>query len=129
MTELEYLKGLVGISTLLWLLFFAYVAIRIQLFIVKRYQQETNLLDTVYFREHADFTRIIPAFLASSLYIGHLLSIVWWWGFCSKKKPFSDISGKEDVLRHFTNKEIRRVKWFAYNSLIMVVHVTIYYSI
>jgi hypothetical protein len=37
------------------------------LFIVKRYEQQTSLLDTVFFKEHATFTRYIPDFFSSAM--------------------------------------------------------------
>ena len=62
MTPLEHLEGLWGISLCASGLFGLYISIRIERFIVKRYEEETDLLNTVFFREHATFTRSIPDF-------------------------------------------------------------------
>ena len=118
----ELFSNIIPMSACFWLLLALFVSIRIQLFIVKRYERETDLLDTICFKEHATFTRMIPGFFSSSIYIAHLLSVVWLWNICSKKKPFRDISSPQDITQFFSKKEIRRVKWFAYLSIILYVH-------
>ncbi len=127
MMPIDHLKGLWGISLCSWGLYGLYIIIRIVRFIVKRYEQETVLLDTVYFKEHATFTRHLPDFFSSALYTSHLLSFIWCWNYCRKKKPFRDIKNADEVIRHFSKKEIRMVKWFAICGLIIAIHGIAYY--
>jgi hypothetical protein len=87
MTQLDHMVGILSTSACLWLLFNIYLIIRIERFIVKRYEQETDLLDTVYFREHATFTRILPNLFSSALYTAHLLTFIWCWNFFKKENP------------------------------------------
>jgi hypothetical protein len=95
---------------------------------VRRYEDETDLLSTVYFREHATFTRYIPNFFSSALYTSHLLSIVYLWNYCRKKKPYRDIEDANDVLRHFSAREIHKVRWFAITFIILVIHGIAFYT-
>ena len=118
----DFFSNMIVLSACFWLLLALFVSIRIQFFIVKRYECETNLLHTVCFKEHATFTRLIPGFFSSSIYIAHLLSVVWLWKICSKKKPFRDLSSPQDVTQYFSKKEIGRVKWLAYLSIILFIH-------
>jgi len=127
MTTIDHLKGLWGISLCAWGIFALYTSFRIRRFIVKRYEQETDLLDAVYFKEHATFTRALPDFFSSPLYIAHLTTFVWGWNYCKKRKAYRDIQNAEDVTKHFSEKEIRRVKWFAINGLILIAHGIAYY--
>jgi len=110
-----------------WLLFAVYTSFRIRKFIVKRYEQETDLLTAVYFQEHATFTRALPGFFSSPLYIAHLTTFVWGWNYCKKRKAYRDIKNAEDVTKHFSEKEIWRVKWFTINGLILIAHGVAYY--
>ena len=127
MTALDHFKGIFGISGGFWMIFCVYVSIRIERFIVKRYEIETDLLDTVYFREHATFTRYIPDFFSSAIYTGHLLPFIWGWRFFRKRKVYRDIDKAEDVIRLFSTKEIKWVKWFAITCLIIAIHGIAYY--
>jgi hypothetical protein len=122
MTPVDHLKGLWGISGCFWLLFGLYISIRIERFIVKRYEQETDLLDTVFFREHATFSRYLPNLLSSTMYTTHLLMCVWGWWLYAKTKPFRDIENPYIVIRHFSNREIRWAKWFALSCTILAIH-------
>lgn len=126
MTAVDHIRGLLALSVGFWMLFFLFISIRIQLFIVKRYEHESDLLNTVCFREHATFTRILPDFLSSSIYVAHLLSVVWLWNICSKKKTFRDIESPNEIMKYFSIKEIRRVKWFAYSALILFIFICFY---
>ncbi len=122
MTLINQLKGFWGLSGGFWLLFGLYISIRVEQFIVKRYEKETDLLDTVFFREHATFTRHIPDFFSSAMYSSHLLMCVWGWWLYEKRKVFRDIKDPFIVIQHFSQKEIRRVKWFAISCLIVALH-------
>jgi hypothetical protein len=124
---IEYLKRIWSISGAFWLLFCIYIIIRIERFIVKRYEQETDLLDRVYFREHATFTRSVPNFFSSALYMSHLLTFIWGWNYFRKKKPYRDIKEANEVIRYFSPREIRWVKWFAISCLIITIHGIVYY--
>ncbi len=127
MTSLDHIIGLWGLSSGFWALFGLYICIRIERFIVKRYERETDLLNTVYFKEHATFTRSIPDFFSSALYTAHLLTFIWGWNTFKKRKVYRDIKEADDVIRHFSNKEIRLAKWFAISGLIFIIHCIAYY--
>jgi hypothetical protein len=114
-------------SLCLWGIYCFYISIRIERFIVKRYEQETDLLDTVYFKEHATFIQYIPNFFSSAMYTSHLLTFIWGWKYFRKRKPYRDIKEAHDVIRHFSEKELRQAKWFAISGLIVLIHIIAYY--
>jgi hypothetical protein len=118
----EYIIDLFALSGGFWLLFAFYTSFRIRRFIVKRYEQETDLLNTVFFKEHASFTRYLPNFFSSVTYTTHLLMCIWGWWLYSKRKVFRDVQDPNLVIQHFSPKEIRRVKQFAINGAILVAH-------
>lgn len=122
MTPVEYLSGLWAFSLCFWGLYGVYTSIRMQMFIVKRYEKETDLLKTICFMEHFTFTRYLPNNLSGVIYGGHLLMCVWGWWFYGKRKIFRDIQDPSFVTQHFTKKEIRRVKRYAITGLIVVMH-------
>jgi len=122
MDMLEHFSQIFAISLCLWGLFGLYISIRIERFIVKRYEEDTGLLNTVFFKEHATFTRRIPDFFSSAMYTSHLLMCVWGWWLYAKRKVFRDIKDPFFVTQHFSQKEIRWVKWFAVSGLIIAVH-------
>ena len=70
----ELLVDLFVFSGCLWLLFQVYESVRIRLFIVKRYEQETKLRETRYFKEQLTFIVYCTAFIRSAMYTFHLLS-------------------------------------------------------
>ena len=127
MMPIDHLKGFWSLSGGFWLIFCLYVSLRIERFIVKRYEQETQLLDTVFFKEHATFTRYIPNFFSSAMYTAHLLMCLWGWGLYKNRKMYRDIESPEIVTRHFSTKEIRQAKWFAISGLIFFSHGIAYY--
>ena len=122
MTLIEHLAGLWGLSGCSWLLYAVYNSFRIRRFIIKRYEDETDLLNTIVFKEHVVFTRYLPDFFSSVSYTVHLLICLWGWPLYGNKKAFRDIKDPSTVTRHFSQKEIRRVKWFAINGLILISH-------
>ena len=134
MTSIDHLVGILATSACSWGLFCLYIIIRIERFIVKRYEIETDLGRTVFFTQHMPFAKHMPNFFSSSLYCGHLLSFVWGWKFIKfvkEKRPkvtyFSDIDSPQFVTRHFSTKEIRRVKLAAIIGLILFLHGIAYY--
>ena len=104
------------------MLFAVYNSFRIRRFIIKRYEQETDLLSTVFFQEHAKFTRCLPYLFSSVTYTTHLLMCVWGWRLYGKRKVFRDVDNPSMVVQHFSGMEIRRVKWFAINGIILTSH-------
>jgi len=122
MTPIDLFAGLWGLSLCAWGIFGLYISIRIERFIVKRYEQETDLLDTVFFREHATFTRHIPDFFSSAMYASHLLMCVWGWWLYARRKAFRDIKDPFFVIQHFSRQEIRRVKWSAIIYLVLALY-------
>jgi hypothetical protein len=127
MTLEDHLVGILSTSACFWLIACLYVSLSIERFIVKRYEQETDLLDTVFFKEHATFTKHIPNFFSSAMYTSHLLMCVWGWGIYKNRKMYRDIDNPKAVTRHFSKKEIRKAKWFAISGLIIVAHGIAYY--
>jgi len=126
-SHFEILVDLFAFSGCFWLLFGLYISIRIQRFIVKRYEDETSLLNAVYFKEHATFTRYLPGFFSSALYTSHLLTFLWGWTYFRKRKAYRDIKNAKDVIRHFSTQEIRWVKWFVIIGIILTIHGIAYY--
>lgn len=118
----DMLFDLLAFSGGFWMLFAVYKIFSISRFIVKRYEQETDLLDTVFFKEHFTFVRYLPNFNSSAIYSGHLLSCTWGWGFYGKRKIFRDISDPQQVTRHFSDKEIQRVKRCTIYGIIFFLH-------
>lgn len=123
------LKGLWSISGGFWILFGIYTIFSIKNFIVKRYELETELADTIFFSRYMPYVKYLPNFCSSSLYCGHLLLFVWGWKIIKsikEKRPkhqyFSDIDQPEYVTDHFTAKEIRRVKLFFLTGVILILH-------
>jgi hypothetical protein len=122
MTYVDHLLGIWGMSLCTWGVFGLYTSIRIERFIVKRYEEETDLLNTIFFKEHATFTRNIPNFFSSAMYTSHLLMCLWGWWLYAKRKAFRDIKDPIFVIRYFSQKEIRWVKWFAISFMIIASH-------
>jgi hypothetical protein len=129
MTAIDHLKGLWGISGGFWLLFGLYVIFSIKKFIVRRYEEETDLGQTIFFTKHMPFAKYAPDFFSSSFYAGHLLSFVWGWKFIKfikEKRPnvtyFDDIDSPDVVIRNFSAKEIRRIKLVAIIIMILFLH-------
>ena len=110
MTPLEHLAGLLGISLGFWLLFCFYSIFSIKRFIVNRYEKESNLTDTIFFKEHFPFYKYQPKFFVCGLYATHLLICVWGWRVYGKRKIFRDIQYPEEITGNFSINEIRRAK-------------------
>jgi hypothetical protein len=130
----EFLIDIFALSGGFWLIFGLYTALSIQRFIVKRYEQETNLGQAMYFVKAMPFAKYLPTFFSAPLYTGHLLSFVWGWKIVKfikeeRKKVhyYDDIDKPEDVTKHFSDKEIRKVKRFAIIGYIVVIHGVTYY--
>ena len=116
-----------AISGCFWLLFTMLSIFSISRFIVKRYERETDLMNTVFFKEHFTFARYQPDFFASGLYATHLLICTWGWRLYRGKKIFRDIPDPMQVTRHFTSKELRRVKRCIVSALIVMTHMAAYF--
>ena len=134
MSALDHLKGILCLSACSWTIFGLYMALSIQRFIVKRYQEETDLSRTYFFSRHMPFARHLPNFFSSPLYSSHLLMFVWGWKFVKfvkekrkNVKYYDDIIGPEEITRYFSRKEIRRVKISTIVYLIIIAHVIAYY--
>ena len=112
----------VTISGGFWGIFGFYYMVKVHLFIEKRYREETDLLNTIYFKEHYTFASSLPILLSAMAYVTHLTSFIWGWNYFKKKKPFRDIKNADEVLRYFSNKEIRRVKRFLFCGVLFILH-------
>jgi hypothetical protein len=126
MTPLDHFVGIFAISGGCWLIYSFYISIRVQLFIVKRYEEETDLLNAVFFRKHATFTRYIPYYFSSIVYVGHLMMCLWGWRLYKNKKPFRDIDTPEIITQHFSPKEIRKVKRLSVSLIGICLHCAAY---
>ena len=126
----EMIMDLFVLSGCLWLLFLVYESIRIQLFIVKRYEQETNLRETKYFKEQLTFIDYCPAFIRSAMYTFHLLSFAWGWSLIQRIKKkvtyYDDIESPEYVTNNFSKKEIRQAKLCTLSEMVLVFHAITY---
>lgn len=134
MTSIDHLKGILCLSAGVWGLCCLFTGLSIQRFIIKRYEDETDLSQTMYFTQFMPFAKYLPNFFSAPLYSGHLLTIVWGWRYVEfvkrkrkKIKYFEDISRPEDITRHFSKKEIGRVKRFAIIGFIVIIHIIAYY--
>jgi hypothetical protein len=116
-----------GLSGCFWIIYVFYTAIRIQWFIVKRYEIETDLMGTIAFKEHATFTRSLPPFFSSAMYTAHLLMCLWGWPIFYNKKPFRDIDNPAKVLSHFSKDELRRVRMYGIGGAILILHMIVAY--
>jgi hypothetical protein len=125
--NLELLVGPFALSGCFWLLYGFYAILRVQWFIVDRYERETDLMSSVFFREHANFTRALPDFFSSSIYTGHLSMCLWGWRLYGNRKAFRDITDPSLIVAHFSQKEIRRVKKLLVSTLIVTIHVIALY--
>jgi hypothetical protein len=122
MTPVDHLKGIFSISGGLWALFYLYSNYSIKNFIVKRYKHETGLAETAFFKDHVPFVLFLPDFFSAGFFATHLLMCVWGWRLFGKKKVFKDIDDPEDIIRHFSKKEIRHVKWVLISGFIFFSH-------
>jgi len=122
MSTIDHIAGIWSIGTAFSMLFYLYCNLSIAGFIVRRYKLETQLSDTVCFRDHATFIRYLPTFLAGGFYATHLMICLWGWRIYGHRKAFKDIKNPEEVTQHFTVKEIRRIKRLLISSLIAVFH-------
>lgn len=134
MTAIDHIRGIWGLSGGFWLLYGLYTALSIQRFIVKRYEEETDLGRTMYFSTAMPFAKCLPDFFSAPLYTGHLLSFIWGWkviSFIKEKRKkvhyYDDIDSPNDVARYFSKKEIRKVKRFAAIGCIIIAHGIVYY--
>lgn len=125
----QILVDLFAISGCFWMLFTVFSIFSMSKFIVKRYELETDLLNTVFFQEHFTFARYQPDFFASGLYATHLLICAWGWPLYGKKKIFRDIPDPAQVTRHFTTKEMRRVKRSIASVIIVMMHMAAYFAL
>ena len=120
--DLEYVITLFAFSGGLSILFCLYISIRMQWFIVRRYEVETNLLETIFFKEHANFSKFLPGFFSCAMYASHLLMLLWGWRLYKTKRMYRDIEDPTIVIRNFSKKEIRIVKQFGISSLVVLAH-------
>jgi hypothetical protein len=119
---IEHFAGLYCISACCWLLLGLYSIFSIKKFIVRRYEKETDLLNTVFFKEHFAFARYQPDFLSSGLCAAHLLICVWGWRFYGKRKILRDIDSPQSVTQYFSKKEIARVKGAVFVIMVIILH-------
>lgn len=126
--KIELLLDFWALSFCSWLIYAFYITLRVQWFIVKRYEVETDLIDTIFFKEHATFTRIAPSFFSSTMYTVHLLMCLWGWSFFRKKKVFRDVDNPLKVLNNFSSAELLKVKRSAIGTLVVILHGIAYFA-
>lgn len=122
METIDHLRGIFFLSAGFWIIVSFAMVLLVKSFIVDRYENQTNLLSTIYFKNHLNFVRAMPGFLSSALYSGHLIAIVWGWRFFGDKKIFSDINSPEDVLQYFSQSELRKVKATTLSGVVLLAH-------
>jgi hypothetical protein len=127
MTTIDHLKGIWGISLCAWGLIYLFSNFQLRKFIVSRYKEETNLTQTAFFRNHVPFILYFPDFLSAGFFGTHLMMCVWGWRLFGKRKPFKDIDDPNQVIRHFSKKEIRRVTWVLASGFILFAHGIAYF--
>jgi len=96
-----------GIFTFILMVTFVFVVYVIQRkYIIKRYEEETNLAETErFFEVNRRFVQIFP-FLKSGHYSLHLLFIMLMTDKAMKKNfRFRDSPRREDILSHFSTRE------------------------
>jgi hypothetical protein len=116
-----------GLSGCFWITFGLYVAVRIQWFIVKRYEIETDLMDSIFFKEHATFTRAVPPFFSSAMYTAHLLMCLWGWRIFHNKKVFRDVDNPSKVTMKFSKRELKRVRMYGISCILIALHGIAFY--
>lgn len=131
--SMKLFSQLFAVSFGFWMLYGVYSTLRVRFFIVKRYEQDTELSQTKYFKVTAPWTAYMPAFMRSEVYSSHLWKFVVYWNkdrFEKKKKMgeisvYDDIKSPEQVISHFSKKEINRVKCVALVHLCVLIHLTV----
>lgn len=122
-------KDLYNLSACIWLLICAFLIFSVQRFIVKRYEQETNLSQLQFFNEHLKFSGKLPSFFRSSIYTCHLILFIWGWKMIKKGKEkkniryYNDTGSRDDVLKYFTKQEIFCVKFEVFALIVISLHV------
>lgn len=129
MNNFELFIGLFSISGCFWILAYLYSNFSIKEFIVRRYKVETDLVNTVFFKDHAKFIRYLPDFLSAGFFGTHLLMCAWGWRLYRDKEFFSDIERPECVTQHFSSKEIRNTKKMLLCGIILFLHIIAYFLI
>ncbi|MFZ1986441.1 MAG: hypothetical protein WAU91_18675 [Desulfatitalea sp.] len=114
-------------SACFWVLFTLFKTFSVSRFIVKRYEQETDLLSTDFFKKLAPFVRYLPNLNSTGAYALHLVMCTWAWRLYRKKKAFCDIDDPKQVTRFFTSKEIRRAQLLLVYFLIAGLHLIAYF--
>lgn len=132
----KFFMELFSLSGCFWIIFYLYANYAVRGFIVKRYIQETELCNTLFFKKYACFITKLPDFLSAGFYATHLIIFVWGWGFVKyikAKRPnisyFDDIARPEYVTRHFTVREIAKAKMLLLSGIVFLLHVLIYFII
>ena len=121
-SSLELFSMIFALSLLVWGLLYIYANFSIKKFIIHRYEEETKLLETSFFRRHVPFVRYLPDLFAAGFYGTHLLMCIWGWPLLSKRKVFRDIKDPNQVIRSFSKEEIRRVKFVFICGVILFAH-------
>ncbi len=122
MSQLEFIKFVFGLSGCTWMLIWLFVHLSVMRFIVPRYEEETGLIDTVYFKKLMPFAKYIPSFWSSIFYIVHLANFMWFWRWIQHSKIYRDIDCAEEITGKFSAKEIRRVKLQIVSIIIAGIH-------
>lgn len=126
--SIDIFDAIFATSLCVWGVLWLIIVIRIERFIVKRYENETGFLNTVFFKKHVPFARYLPDFFSSAIYNGHLIMCLWGWRFFRTKKVFSDVQDPYEIIGKFTVREIKEVKIHAISLLVLVVHGIVFYA-
>lgn len=118
----EFLYDVFVVSFLFWIFYGIYSIFIIKKFIIRRYENETNLLDTIYFKEHFTIVKVLPDFFSAGIYAIHVISCAWGWRIYGDRKIFRDISTPERVLKNFSRKELWMIKRVFVIVFILLLH-------
>lgn len=122
MARIEFFQKIYLISTCSWMLIWIVAHFSVMRFIVPRYEEETGLIDTTYFRKIIPFARYIPSFWSSIFYYIHLLFFLWFWRWIQNSKFLNDIDNREEVTGNFTSKEVWLVKLDLVSIILFAIH-------
>ena len=120
--SIELYLDLFAFSGCFWIICSLWASFSIQRFLVKRYEEETDLLHTKFFKEHVSFSTYIPNFFSTAIYAGHLLMCIWGWNYFGTKKVYNDVGDPHIILDHFTKNELYKVKRYAIVGGITTLH-------
>jgi hypothetical protein len=124
-TQIEISQKIYLISACIWMLVWVLAHLSVMRFIVSRYEEETGLIDTVYFKKLMPFARNLPSLWSSVFYYMHLLFFFWLWRWIQNAELFNDIDNREQVTGKFSKKEIWLVNLDLASMILAAIHLVL----